>query len=366
MSVQYATVYKTCVDQSRYMVDHALAQTQWNFFDWQPKKKRPIHTHRREEDDDDDDDSDDSEEEEDHHHHGPSSRMQKKLTSNDSVTCCCWEDTAEFFDTLQPEKWYEGCKLNDAEVHAQIAIDTALVNRVRQSILRDKYYDESVTPILETISPQPNALAKGGGSRSHDIHFERALRLTDEQQFCLGTFYGYLIDLITIVFIRIGALERIQTQAPNAFEKTTQMFSYLMGLRVLIIRQQHQLPLLRKVDTSIDFLLKHILPRDDGLLASMASKHASMQELYNKLKQTDIEKAKVQNQRDTLMASIQIIQSELSQAQRTRKQMQDIPFRLAFYEKTYDEMAQEQSGHVNSGPMLSRVAPLTTTANKHH
>ena len=341
-------------------MDHTLAQTQasFNFFDWGAKKSRRRNSQE------DSEESSEEEEDEDRRRRTTTRRSdsrQERLANDESGTCACWDSTEEFFESLDPVKWYEDCKMNDAEKKAQIAVDVLLTEHVKACILTDKYYTTTVTEILQLISPQPNALVHNGPrDRQHSLHFEQVVDLSEAQRACLGTFYNYLIDMITIVFVRIGALEKLQPQAHCAFEKMTQIFSYLMGLRLLILRRKGQLPMLRNVDTSAKFLLQHILPHDDGLLTTMASKHSTLQELNTRLKQTDIAKAKLQNERDALVAQMQIVKSEVNQAERAREQMLDIPFLLSFHDKRYHELLLQEgdTGGGKNRQVLSAVEAL--------
>lgn len=332
-------------------MDHCVVQ-QKCLFDWVTGNKKHYY---------DGDSSDDEEESRQSSYHRQRKQVRAHMAKGESVISACWADTNIYFETLDAKAWYVDCKLPETELQAQLQVDLKLVQYVQETILKRPYFTMPVTGILERISPQPNALVhRGPKDQQHSAQYEQLTELTPEEQECLGNFYYYLIDLLRLVFIRIGALEKVHTQVPVAYANVTQIFSYLMGLRLLVLRQVYQIPMLKGVDTSPEYLLEHITPRDGALLVTMDKKQAELQALNAKIELTDNAKAKLQNERDTLMASYQMIKSDLNMTQRARAQLLDIPYIIGFFNQKYGEESSKETPQASGrSKLFNAVRGLT-------
>ena len=343
-------------------------QQQSCFFDgwWRDKKKR-----------DEGSDDEDSSSEDERYERKKESEWKKeewkkgksKEETGSSVKSASWDTTEKYLTELNVEEWYTNAlesHMPAEEREVQKGIDTQLVQFVKDTVLTKTYFSKPVPPILRRISPKPNLvqLGKKGSARRQltDIQFDENVVLEEDERECLTNFYPSLINLLRLVFTRIGALESVQSQVPRAFRETSKIFSHLMNVRMLILNKAKQLPKLKKVDTSDEALRQLIMPRDGRLLIQMDALHASMQDLRTQIEQTDIKKAQLQNERDKLQAALQIHGSELEQIQRVRQEMLDIPMQIKAQEAEY--LARQEGDDGDAEVRAQTRLPLASSSSK--
>ena len=340
-------------------------QQQSCFFDgwWRDKKKR----------DEGSDDEDSSSEDERYDRKERKKEEWKKGRSKEetgsSVKSASWDTTEKYLNELDVEQWYTNTlesHMPAEEREVQKGIDTELVRFVKDTVLNKAYFSKQVPLILQRISPKPNLvqLGKKGSAKRQltDIQLDENVVLEEDERECLTNFYPSLINLLRLVFTRIGALESVQSQVPRAFRETSKIFSHLMNVRMLILNKAKQLPKLKKVDTSDEALRQLIMPRDGRLLIQMDALHASMQDLRTQIEQTDIKKAQLQNERDKLQAALQIHGSELEQIQRVRQEMLDIPMQIKAQETEYQLRQEGDDG--DAEVRAQTRLPLASSSSK--